>query len=257
MRTYSQFLVPALAFAVTFATPVRAGFFERLLGDRLASVEDGSYSAGDKVRFGIVRAGKNFLLRFDGDPETFVLSSDHTSMGARLLRYDTGETAIRVAGWGALTLYTDWQPNGLPAVRTGDVPPFAPAPVSLQDVQFTAAQEASHFAKAYHLPIVFLVDWSVLETSGTLRATASAALENASRGLEQFILNKDGRKLASKRIRRVTLATGHRPLLQLQDRTLIVTFNPEEGYAGCASSRAIVRELWPVLTAKRNMPNRH
>ncbi|HEX3651597.1 MAG TPA: DUF4908 domain-containing protein [Rhizomicrobium sp.] len=251
MRAYSQFVVSALAFAVIFAAPAQAGFFERLLGDRLASVEDGSYIAGDKIKFGIVRAGKNFLVRFDGDPETFVLSSDRTSMGARLLRYDTGETAIRVAGWGALTLYTNWQPNGLPAVRTGDVPPFAPAPVSLQDVQFIAAQDAARFATTYHLRIVFLVDWSVLETSGTLRATASAALENAARGLDQFVINKDGRKLVAKRIRRITLATGRRPLLQLQDRTLIVTFNPEEGYAGCASSRAIARELWPVLTAEK------
>ncbi len=251
MRAYSQFIVPLLAFAVIFATPAQAGFFERLLGDRLASVEDGSYIAGDKIKFGIVRAGKNFLVRFDGDPETFVLSSDHTSMGARLLKYDTGETAIRVAGWGALTLYTAWQPNGLPAVRTGDVPPFAPAPVSVQDVQFIANQEATRFAKVYHLRVVFLVDWSVLETSGTLRATASTALENASRGLEQFVANKDGRALVAKRIRRITLATGRRPLLQLQNRTLIVTFNPEEGYAGCASSRAITRELWPLLTVEK------
>jgi hypothetical protein len=251
MRAYSQFLVPVLAFAVMFASPARAGFFERLLGDRLASVEDGSYLAGDKVRFDIMRDGKTFLLRFDGDPETFVLSSDHTSMGARLLKYDSGETAIRVAGWGALTLYTDWQPNGLPAVRTGDAPPFTPRPVSLQDVQFNAAQEAARFAEVQHLRILFLVDWSVLETSGALRATASEALENAARGLEQFVGNKDGRKMVAKRIRRVTLATGHRPTLHLQDKTLIVTFNPEQGYSGCLSSRAIVRGLWPILTVDK------
>jgi hypothetical protein len=254
MRAYSQFLIPALALAAMVTGPAKAGFFERLLGDRLASVEDGTYLAGDKIKFDLVRDGKIFLLRFDGDSETFVLSSDHTSMGARLLKYDSGDTAIRVAGWGALTLYTDWQPNGLPAVRTGDAPPLALRPVSLQDVQFSAAQEAARFADVEHLRIVFLVDWSVLETSGELRATASTALENAARGLEQFVANKDGRKLVTKRLRRVTLATGHRPMLQRQDRTLIVTFNPEQGYSGCLSSRAVVRALWSLLTAdkKRN-----
>jgi hypothetical protein len=243
---FSRLIVVGLVLGA--AAPAHAGFFERLLGGRLASVEDGEYLAGDKVRFQLQRDGNNFLLRYDGDPEVFVLSSDHTSLGARLLRYDSGETAMRVAGWGALTLYTDWQPNGLPAERVGDAPPLSPSQMSLQDVQFIAAQAAEKFRHERHIRIVFIVDWSVLETNATLRAVASAAMENAAQGLDRFVQEEHARKLVASHVRRVTLATGTKPGLRLQDRTLIVTFNPEQGYSGCASSRAIVHELAGVLS---------
>lgn len=245
--------IPFLAWlAIGAAAPsiAHAGFLDRLLGERLAPVEDGAYLAGDKIGFGLVHAGKNILLRFDGDPEVFVLSQDRTSLGARVLKYDSGETAIRVAGWGALTLYTDEEPNGLPAGRTGDAPPMTPSPVSLQDVQFVAAQEAARFERLRHLRIAFVVDWSVLETSADMRATASEALENAAAGLEKTIASREGRRSVAKRIDKVTLATARRPGLRLEDKTLIVTFNPERGYAGCASSRAVERALAVVLTKK-------
>jgi hypothetical protein len=221
----------------------QGGFLDRLFSGRIGSAQDGVYVAGDKVRFEMTRSGKTYLLHFDGDPEVFVLAADHTSLGARMLKYDSGETAIRVAGWGALTLYTDWQPNGLPAVRVGDAAPLAPAPVSLQDVQFVAAEAAERLRHLYRLKIPFVVDWSVLETNAGLRATASNAMENAALGIERLVQNRDARKLVAKRIALVTLATGRHPALRLQGKTLIVTFNPEWGYSGCASSRAIAREV--------------
>ncbi len=211
-------------------------------------MEDGEYLAGDKIRFQIQRDGKNFLLKFDGDPEVFVLSSDHTSLGGRMLKYDSGETALRVAGWGALTLYTDSEPNGLPAVHVADAPPLSPTPMSVKDVQFIAHQQAEKFQHERHLRVVFIVDWSVLETDANLRATASEAMENAAHGLDHFIQDTRARKMVGTRLRRVTLATGTKPSLKLQQKTLIVTFNPERGYSGCFSSRAVAHELTELLS---------
>src|SRR5262249_23534250 len=96
LRAQMNSIIPIVGLAVAAAAPAHAGFFERLLGGRLASVQDGQYVAGDKIRFQIQRDGKNYLMRFDGDPEVFVLSSDHTSLGGRMLKYDSGETALRV-----------------------------------------------------------------------------------------------------------------------------------------------------------------
>lgn len=242
-------LLFAAAMLLVPAAPASAqgGFLQRLFSGRLGSVADGSYVAGDRVRFEIEHAGKRYLLHFEGDPEIFVLTADRTSLGARVLRYDSGETAIRVAGWGALTLYTDWQPNGLPAERVGDAPSLAPAPLSLQDVQFAAAQAAEHLRTAYRLKLPVVVDWSVLETSAELRATATNALENAARGIERLVLNRDARKLVARRVSLVTLATGRQPGLRLEGKTIVVTFNPEQGYSGCASSRAIARAIAALL----------
>jgi len=250
MRYRSALVIESLtiAIAVAFgtATPAAAqpGFLARIFGSRLGDVQNGTYAAGDSIRFEVERAGKFFLARFEPDPEIFVLYSDHSSLGGRILKYDSGETAIRVAGWGALTLYTDQQPNGLPAVRTGDAPPLSPVSLSLQDVQYIAAREADRFAHVRHLPIVFVVDWSVLETDAALRATASSALENAARGIDRFMESAKARSRFAHRISAVTLATtGHEPALTIAGKTLIVTFNPERGYSGCASSRAVARAL--------------
>jgi hypothetical protein len=110
-------------------------------------------------------------------------------------------------------------------------------------VQFVAAEAAERLRHLYRLKIPFVVDWSVLETNAGLRATASNAMENAALGIERLVQNRDARKLVAKRIALVTLATGRHPALRLQGKTLIVTFNPEWGYSGCASSRAIAREV--------------
>jgi hypothetical protein len=256
MRYCSALALQSLAIAVALAsaTPAAAqpGFLARIFGSRLGDVQNGTYVAGDSIQFEIERAGKTFLARFDPDPEIFVLRSDHSSLGGRILRYDSGETAIRVAGWGALTLYTDQQPNGLPAVRTGDAAPLSPAALSLQDVQYIAAREADRFAHARHLPIVFVVDWSVLETNAALRATASNALENAARGIDRFLDTTNARSRLVHRINAVTLATtGHEPALNIAGKTLVVTFNPEHGYSGCASSRMVAHALDLALHASK------
>jgi hypothetical protein len=234
--------------ALCIAAPsVEAGLFQRIFGERVTPVQDGAYIAADKIKFALQRARKDYLLRFEGDPETYVLHADHTSLGGRMLKYDSGETALKVAGWGGLTLYTDFEPNGLPAVRTGDATPFAPSPVTLKDVQFLAAQDAQRLAHERHLRIPFVVNWSVLETDGALRATASEAIENTTRGIERFVRDKQTRRMLTARVHRVTFATGTHAMLNLQEKALIVTFNPERGYFGCASSRAVSRQLGTLL----------
>jgi hypothetical protein len=240
-----------LAMALTHpdGAAAQGGFLERLFGGRLGSIEDGAYVAGDRVRFEIERSGKSYLLHYNDDPETFVLAADRTSLGARVLKYDSGEIAVRVAGWGALTLYTDFQPNGLPAVRVGEAPPLNQTPASLQDVQFVAAESADRLRQLYHLRIAFVVDWSVLETSAELRSTASSAMHNAARGLERVVQGLPLRRVVGHRIALVTLATGSRPTLRLEGKTLIVTFNPERGYFGCASSREIAHNVMALLAS--------
>ena len=250
MRSVLRVLIACCAVYVTVST-AQAGIFERIFGERIAPVQDGAYIAADRIKFALQKAGKNFLLRFEGDPETYVLHADHTSLGGRMLKYDSGETALKVAGWGGLTLYTDWQPNGLPAVRTGEAQPFAPSPVTLKDVQFLAAQDAQRLARERHLRLPFVVNWSVLETDGALRATASDAIENTARGIERFVRDRETRKLLMSRIHRVTFATGTHAMLSLQNKALIVTFNPERGYFGLASSRAVASQLGALLGGTR------
>jgi hypothetical protein len=239
-------LIAIAAFVLaSTGTPVYAqdSLSERLAGDRLADVQSGAYIAGDNVKFALTWDGANFLLRFDGNPEVFVLYGARASMGGRELKYDSGETALQIAGWGGMTLYTDGQPGGLPAVRNGDTVAPSPANVSLNDMQNAASDEAEHLTYMRGLHLSFTADWSALSANGAVRSFAFDTMENAVRGLDRFSNSLTAREALVRKIDTVMIAISGKPALTLNGRTLIVTFNPARGYEGRASSRAIARAL--------------
>src|SRR5258706_7935814 len=110
---------------------VPPGMASRLASERIGPVQPGLYSAGDSGSFTLepYGAGK-YLLHFSGHAENFVLSMDRASLGAKLLKYDTGTTAIRVSVWGGVTLYTQDAPQGVPATYQGATPSTAALAIS-------------------------------------------------------------------------------------------------------------------------------
>jgi hypothetical protein len=236
----------ALALSVAPAAYAQSSLAARLATQHLAEIQPGSYQAGD-VHFTLNRDDGHYLLRFMGNPEIFVLYADHASLGGRVLKYDSGETAMRIAGWGGMTLYTDKMPGGLPAVRTGASEPPATARVSLDAVKKAASDEARHLAYVRRLALRFNADWKALARNAALRALCFDTLENAARGIDRFAATPAGRKALSNHVTTVLVATGGKPTLHLQGKTLTVTFDPNIGYAGRASSRAIARALHTIF----------
>ncbi len=249
---------PRFAFAAAFALACLAGaavhaqvpLADRLSSEKLADILPGQYQAGDDVKFTLDDATGYFLLRFAGDPEVFVLYSDYASLGGRVLKYDSGETALQIAGWGGMTLYTDAKPGGLPATRTGDSVAPALQSVSLADMQNATDDESEHLAYMRRLNLSFDADWKALADDDALRARAFDALENTARGIDRFATSQDGRKALAQRFTRVLIAVGDKPTLSINAKTLIATFNPDHGYRGRASSRAIARALGRLLHVK-------
>jgi Domain of unknown function (DUF4908) len=221
---------------------------DRLSADRLGYIQSGAYLAGDRVGFSVDPAGPNYLLRFDGSPEVFVLYSDNASLGGRVLKYDSGETALQVSGWGGITLYTDTDPAGLPAVRVGDSSAPMPAPASIMDMQNAAQDDAEHLAYVRRLNLAFTADWNALAGNAPTRAIALDALENVARGLDRFGRSAQGHDALMRRVSTVMLTIAGRPTITLSGRTLVVTFDPGRGYEGRASSRAIARGLGALLS---------
>ncbi|HEY5337549.1 MAG TPA: DUF4908 domain-containing protein [Rhizomicrobium sp.] len=237
----------AFALCCTIAPAAAQGLGEQLPLGHLGTIESGAYTAGDNLKFSLVGSGANFLLRFDGNPEVFVLYVARASLGGRVLKYDSGETALQVAGWGGMTLYTDAQPSGLPAVKTGDAIAPTPPNVSLADMQNAAGDEAEHLAYMRGLRLGFTADWSAIAANAVARAFAFDTLENAVRGLDRFSITAPGREALSHRVGTVMIAISAKPAITLKAKTLIVTFNPDRGYEGRASSRAIARALGQVF----------
>ena len=239
-----------LVFAAAFPPSVLAQELlqQRLTSDRVGYIAPGSYLAGDKIAFTLDAAGASYLLRLAGSPEVFVLNQDPAAMGGRVLKYDSGETALKVAGWGALTLYVSSVPDGLPAERTGDSTPPASAPVSLVEVQSAAIDAARHLSETRHLNLHFMADWSMLSANPATRAFALDSMANAARGIDRFVASPAARDAVARRIDTVAVSPSARPTTSLNGHTLIVTFNSGRGYLGRASSLAIARTLGRLLS---------
>jgi Domain of unknown function (DUF4908) len=236
-----------LAIFAGAAAHAQDGLDARLSEDRFANIQTGSYLAGDHVEFALDYQRGNFLLRFQDDPEVFVLYSDRASMGGRVLKYDSGETVIHVTVWGGITLYTDARPGGLPAVRTGDTAPFLLPDVSMSQIDNAAAAESRHLRALHLLRLGFTTDWNAIANNTGLRALYYDAMENAARGFNRFVASAAAREALSKHVNTVWISTAGRPTVNLSGKTLRVTFNPDAGYEGRASSRAIARGLSKLL----------
>ncbi len=222
----------------------------RLNRERVGDVDPGTYSAGNSV-FTLDRYSDKYIIRFSGDPEIYVLYPDRASLGGKVLKFDSGAVVLRVAGWGGMTLYTDTQPGGVPAERTGDSLPPSLGNISLSDMQSAAEDEAAHLAYSHHVHLNFTADWSALSGDSRLRALCFDALENTERGIARFASNDRARGAFAKKIDQVRLALGTKPIMFLSGRTLNVTFNAQTGYIGRASSWGIARALGQLLS----MPN--
>jgi hypothetical protein len=252
LKALAALLCGAVLTSVALAGEPREALEARLSSDRLGRIESGTYLAGDRISFALDTSGANYLLSFSGTPEIFVLHSDSASLGGRVLKYDTGETALQVSGWGALTLYTDRETSGLPAVRTGDFTTPALPTVSLNEIQAAAAEDSSELGAVDRLPVSFNVDWVSLANSGQARAIALDAMEDVARGIEQFCRSPHRHDAFARRITAVTLAMAGSPTVTLEGKTLHVTFDPDMGYEGRASSRSIAFALGMLLSAPKN-----
>src|ERR1044072_3999790 len=164
MKMKSWFL--ALALAVSAMTPSFAAdsLSAKLESRRVGTIEPGTYQASESVIFTLARWQDTYLLRFNGEPETDVLYPSSTTMGGRILKYDTRATAISISGWGGVTIYTDAKPGGLPAVRADEHDPAIPVPqpVSFKELQRAAQDEGAHLGYLRDVKVVFITAWDRL-----------------------------------------------------------------------------------------------
>lgn len=220
----------------------------RLSAEKAGALEPGLYSAGENRTFTLQPYRGRYLLRFGDGGENFVLTADAGSLGAKLLKYDTGAAALSVSVWGGVTLYVADAPAGLPATRQGDAAPLVLAPVSAASLKEAVEDEGSHFSYADNLGLHFAVDpASFADAEG--RALAFDALANTQAGIERFVTGAPAaRQALAKRITLVKLERAAKPGISLSGRTLVVRYDPANGFLGRASSHAVAHQLGKLLS---------
>lgn len=229
---------------------VAPGMASRLAAERGSSVQAGLYSAGNQS-FTLEPYGANrFLLRFTDNPENFVLTMERGSLGAKMLKYDTGTTALRISIWGGMTLYTQDAPQGLPATFQSDAPAPTPLAISINELTTAFGDESSHLVYVDNIALKFSADPAVLAADAETRGRAFDAMTNAAMGIERFLAAQpSARQILSHRINSVKVAEGGKPTIAISGQTLLVSFVPGEGPEGHASSLAIQQELMRLFAA--------
>ncbi len=254
MAVKLKFTLLLLAVLLAFAGKAQADdpMAARLSAERVGGIAAGTYvtdssGAVSGRQFTLEPFGDKYLLCFVGTQENFVLSVDRGSLGAKLLKYDTGAMALRVSVWGGLTLYTQDVPGGAPATRQGDAPVPALTPVSAADLAGALQDETRHLSYSQNINLHFQADPSVMNADGATRAMAFDTLTNTVRGIERFIAQPAAKKALTQRIDTVKIAEGAKPTVIIAGRSLLVSFVPDESYEGRASSHAIAHALGKLL----------
>jgi hypothetical protein len=204
---------------------------------------DGTYLAGD-YRFAINRFGDYERFRFSGDDEMYYLTIDPAPMGGRVLKYDSGEIVLQVAGWGGVTLYTKRNPNGLPAERAGDTTGLEPAPlVPANQVKTFALRISDEIQQRTGLLIGFRANWEELANSDPMRALACDAIRNAARAIEWVASSHKAGQVLITQFNVVRITPTKVPTVSIGENLLTIGFASSLGEAGRPSSLAIIRVL--------------
>lgn len=214
------------------------------LGDESAAAApaDGFYYANDDFKFTIAHKYGVTLMRFAGDDEVFVLSMERAAVGGRILKYDTGDVALQVTGYGAVTLYTSTAPGGLPVDRTGDGQVITFPVPTMSQLRAQATRFSHLLEQVTNVAATFDADWSRIDDEAARYLTLDA-MRITLRALRGLCANRVNEAQLSARVHAVRILRGDRPAIALRNGMLAVTIAPVLGLRGRLSSLATARAI--------------
>jgi len=205
--------------------------------------EDGQYAAGDEAQFWIDHQDENVRLRFSDSDEIFYLTNEPSTLGGRVLKYDTGDVALAVSGWGGVTLYTDRTPNGIPAERMGEAPNLDPRSVTARETQIFAAELSQDLETRERLNVGFAANWERISRGNHVRALAVDSMRNASYALTELSANRETKAAYAERIKVVRIVAGDGPEVEVENEVVTVSFDADGELSARPSSRAIIEAI--------------
>lgn len=180
------------------------------------------------------------LLRFDDNPEVWVLEASPAPGGATVYKNDAGDTVLRMTRLGGLTLFTSNDPEGLPVSMLGEaediVLPFLP-PNSLVSRTVQAALRASRATPDQHQITFDIPKYSPQTVSQFIDAMSVAA-----DAIVRLARRPDYRAFLG-RLDKVSFVMGPRPDVAVSGQNLTITLAPAKGFVGRPSSDRILKAI--------------
>jgi hypothetical protein len=195
------------------------------------------YIGVDGQSFVFDRDAARPLLKFDDDPEVWVLEPSPAPRGDVVYRNDAGVTVLRSTRLGGLTLFTSEEPGGLPAAILGEAelqppPPALPPGALLQRM----IQAGLHASRAAQHPITFYAP-NVPPQSEPLFADAAIVAADA---VGHMSRRTDGRAFLAK-LEKFVFLLGAKPDVSVSGPVMQITVAPGQGFAGRPSSDRLLR----------------
>lgn len=181
-----------------------------------------------QLRFVLDRSGPAALIRFEGDPEVYVLRPDPMGAGGQqIFRTPDGSVQLRVTRWGEITVFVRNDRMGAAASFADQAPPLRPAAIP-------APTFRTELAETQQLVVQRVGRMVAFDAPAQVTASDTGVILDAARRAV------DGLAAAPQApIRRVTIRTGAAPEVVVQGDALIITVASHLGYAGRPSSQQI------------------
>ena len=218
----------------------------RLLPAATPLPRDGTYMVGEALSFALDHKNGRVRLRFGDSDEVFYLSNESAPLGGRILKYDTGTTALQVAGWGGVTLYTAEAQSGLPAEYSDVMQEVDPTPVEGKDVKLFASRLAQELSFREDFAVGFAAEWDNLAQTEIDRVLGCDAMRNATYALER-LAKTPKRTLVVDKVHIVRVMPGEKAGASYNRGVLTVTYAPKGGATARPSSLAIAKVLTAAL----------
>ena len=201
------------------------------------------YRAESGVAFVVDRtAGKDLLLRFNGETEIWALRPTPGPRGDIIYKNDIGEPMLRATRLGGLTLFTTELPQGSAAAIAGPaaqlkIPhvPTTPNAVALLQIVTQASARTSRAAQR-------LINFEANDVApGAESLFADAVTLTADVFID--LATRDGGRAQMARYSRIRVVAGPGASAVVAGNLVQITVAPDQGFAGRPSSHSIAAAL--------------
>lgn len=199
-----------------------------------ASLPVARYVSQEGDVFVLDRSQPRPLLKFEDNPEVWVLRPQPAPRGDVLYMNDLGEPVLRATRLGGLTLFTPDRPGGTAAALAGAGGALRLAQLGPQQLLERLAQASARATRAARRLIPFEADAS----PGSSAITADAAMV-AAEAITRIARRADAKTILA-RIGKIRLVEGRRASASLQQGVIEITVAPADGLAGRPSSDRIM-----------------
>ena len=192
----------------------------------------------DGRAFVLDRRTPRALLRFDDNPEVWVLAESPGPRGDEIYFNDTGEPILRLTRMGGVTVFTPRRPQGAAATTSGGAAALRLTSIGAAGLSQKLARCGAHVSYVVGRSIRFVAFAADPVSDGLIVDTAGVA-EKAI----ELVARRSGGQLLLAHLRTVDILRGAHPGVRLNGAVLTISVVPSLLYVGRPSSAAIMRAI--------------